>query len=324
MFTSNQIEEIRRKLQLGGAKDTQFPLADSLNGNEIISIIQQGANKQLGLKTFLDTIAKWGISDFLNISKSDEDSYTLEGVLDLIAPINRKAGQVITFKDTDTGTWSIYQFKGNDANDWFDLDYWDDILAKVDNHFKGLVENESILRETYPRPITGDFAFVGNTLESAVLYICNTYSNWYNTNEPALAYMNEEIFKVVENIFNNIENYPELVELFNKPLLSIKIVTSLPSEGSDEYKYVCKTRRKDRNNRFDWKRKNIAYKSSAENNFYKEYIWVKENSKFEEFGSVTTEMNLEDYVTTIERIKQSVKNNDNIDEINEESNELSV
>lgn len=282
MFTSNQIEEIRKKLQLGGAKDTQFPLADSLNGNEIISIIQQGVNKQLGLKTFLDTIAKWGISDFLNISKSDEDSYTLEGVLDLVAPINRKAGQVITFKDTDTGTWSIYQFKGSDANDWFNLDYWDDILAKVDNHFKGLVENESILRETYPRPITGDFAFVGNTLESAVLYTCNTYSNWYNTNEPALAYMNEEIFKVVENIFNNIENYPELIELFNKPLLSIKIVTSLPSEGSDGVIYL------------------VLDKSSAENNFYKEYIWVKENSKFEEFGSVTTEMDLEDYVTTVE------------------------
>lgn len=214
MFTSNQIEEIRKKLQLGGTKDTQFPLANSLKGNETIAIIQQGVNKQLGLKTLLESVTKWSVSDFLNISKSSEDSYTLEEVLRLIAPINRKAGQVITFKDKMTGTWSIYQFKGESAEDWFNLDYWDDILAKVDNHFKGLVLNDCILNKEYPRPMVGDFAFVGSTLEEAVIYICYNYGHWHNTEEPALD-INEELKTIVEEVFNNVEKYPELVQVIS-------------------------------------------------------------------------------------------------------------
>lgn len=214
MFTSNQIEEIRKKLQLGGAKDTQFPLAGSLKGNETIAIVQQGINKQLGLKTLLESVTKWSVSDFLNISKSSEDSYSLEEVLRLIAPINRKAGQVITFKDRMLGTWSIYQFKGESAEDWFNLEYWDDILAKVDNHFKGLVLNDCILNETYPKPMVGDFAFVGPTLSEAVIYTCYNYGHWHNTEEPALD-ISEELKNIVEEIFNNIEKYPELIQLIS-------------------------------------------------------------------------------------------------------------
>lgn len=212
MFTSNQIEEIRKKLQLGGTKDTQFPLVNSLKGNETIAIVQQGINKQLGLKTLLESVTKWSMSDFLNISKSSEDSYTLEEVLRLIAPINRKAGQVITFKDKMTGTWSIYQFKGESAEDWFNLDYWDDILVKVDNHFKGLVLNDCILNETYPKPMIGDFAFVGSTLSEAVIYTCYNHGHWHNTEEPAIN-VNEEVKAAIEDIFNNIENYPDILEV---------------------------------------------------------------------------------------------------------------
>lgn len=211
MFTNTQIEEIRKKLLLKGVKDTQFPSADSLKGDETVAIVQQGINKQLGLKILLESVTKWSVSDFLNISKSNEDSYIIEEVLKLVTPINRKAGQVITFKDKRTGTWSIYQFKGKSAEDWFNLDYWDDILAKVDNHFKGLILNECILNTEYPRPIVGDFAFVGSNLEEAVLYTCYNYGYWHNTEEPALD-INDELKIIVEEIFNNVEKYPELVQ----------------------------------------------------------------------------------------------------------------
>lgn len=220
MFTSNQIEEIRKKLQLGGTKDTQFPLADSLKGNETVAIIQQGINKQLSIKAFIESVTRWSISDFLNISKSSEDSYTLEEVLKIITPINRKAGQVITFKNKKTGDWSIYQFKGESAEDWFNMEYWDDILAKADNHFKGLILNDCILEETYPKPMVGDFAFVGSTLEEAVIYICYNYGHWHNTEEPALAYMNGEIKSIIESIFNNLEDYPELLEILKNNAVS--------------------------------------------------------------------------------------------------------
>ena len=133
MFTYNQIEEIKRKLQLIGRKDTSFPLAEPLNGNEIIAIVQQGQNKQLGLKTLIEKIGMYATSDFTNLSKYSEDSYTLGEAIKLVEPVNRRAGQVITFMDSSTGKWAIYQFKGSTASEWLNLQLWDNILAVVDN-----------------------------------------------------------------------------------------------------------------------------------------------------------------------------------------------
>ena len=133
MFTCNQIEEIKRKLQLIGRKDTSFPLAEPLNGNEIIAIVQQGQNKQLGLKTLIEKIGKYTTSDFTNLSKYSEDSYTLGEAIKLVEPVNRRVGQVITFIDSSTGKWAIYQFKGSTASEWLNLQLWDNILAVVDN-----------------------------------------------------------------------------------------------------------------------------------------------------------------------------------------------
>lgn len=133
MFTCNQIEEIKRKLQLIGRKDTSFPLAEPLNGNEIIAIVQQGQNKQLGLKTLIEKIGTYTTSDFTNLSKYSEDSYTLREAIKLVEPVNRRAGQVITFMDSSTGKWAIYQFKGSTASEWLNLQLWDNILAVVDN-----------------------------------------------------------------------------------------------------------------------------------------------------------------------------------------------
>ena len=133
MFTCNQIEEIKRKLQLIGRKDTSFPLAEPLNGNEIIAIVQQGQNKQLGLKTLIEKIGMYTTSDFTNLSKYSEDSYTLGEAIKLVEPVNRRAGQVITFMDSSTGKWAIYQFKGSTASEWLNLQLWDNILAVVDN-----------------------------------------------------------------------------------------------------------------------------------------------------------------------------------------------
>lgn len=133
MFTCNQIEEIKRKLQLIGRKDTSFPLAEPLNGNEIIAIVQQGQNKQLGLKTLIEKIGKYTTSDFTNLSKYSENSYTIGEAIKLVEPVNRRAGQVITFMDSSTGKWAIYQFKGSTASEWLNLQLWDNILAVVDN-----------------------------------------------------------------------------------------------------------------------------------------------------------------------------------------------
>ncbi len=133
MFTKNQIDEIRRKLQIYGTKDTQFPLVGPLNGNEIISIVQQGQNKQINLKALIENIGIYTMLDFINMSKSSEDSYTLEEAINLVEPVNRKIGQVITFIDSSIGGWVIYQFEGNTASEWSNLELWNSLYMSVDD-----------------------------------------------------------------------------------------------------------------------------------------------------------------------------------------------
>lgn len=59
MFTTNQIEELRKKLQLEGAKDTSFPDASAIKGNEILALVQEGVNKKMTMKEFARYVAKF-------------------------------------------------------------------------------------------------------------------------------------------------------------------------------------------------------------------------------------------------------------------------
>lgn len=135
MFTSNQIEEIRKKLLLEGIKDTQFPQASLIDGTETIVIVQQGENRQLNLKTLIENIESSTSSDFTNLSKGSGGSYTLEEALNLVNPINRKLGQVITFLDSNTNSWVIYQFKGGSIEDWSDSSMWENVLTGTSGEY---------------------------------------------------------------------------------------------------------------------------------------------------------------------------------------------
>ena len=162
--------------------------AGLLKGNEILTIVQQGKNKQISLSSFIKNIGVYVASDFLNISKSNEDSYTLEDAIASVVPIDRKAGQVITFMDSISGDWAIYQFKGKTSSEWFNIELWDNILAKSPDHFKGIFLNESLLMAYYPKPQVGDFVFVGTDISDAEVYVCIKYGEWYNTKQAAFSF----------------------------------------------------------------------------------------------------------------------------------------
>ena len=59
MLTTTQIEEIRRRLQIEGSKDTSFENAKALNGNEILALVQEGINKKMSTRDFAKFIAKF-------------------------------------------------------------------------------------------------------------------------------------------------------------------------------------------------------------------------------------------------------------------------
>lgn len=195
MFTSNQVEELRKKLQLSGVKDSSLPTAKELTGTESVAIVQAGESKKIGIDYFISSINKWCKSDLLNITKDSEKAYSIEDAILTLPIVDYKEGQIITFIDKKTGTWVLYQYNGKDKSEWHNSDSWVNILDTADYHFRGYFLNEELLKKNYPRPQIGDFAFIGTTLEEAVTYTCINYGNWYNTKQPSLPVANK--FKAV-------------------------------------------------------------------------------------------------------------------------------
>lgn len=186
MFTKNQIDEIRRKLQLTGVKDSSLPEATELTGKESVAIVQNGESKKIGMGNFINSINDWCRGDLLNVSKENQSLSLIEAISSVFS-IDRKVGQILTFIDKNTGSWTLYQFRST-INNWYNTDCWVNILDTADYHFRGYFFNEELLKKNYPRPQIGDFAFVGITLESAVTYTCINAGDWYNTKQPSLTF----------------------------------------------------------------------------------------------------------------------------------------
>ena len=97
----------------------------------------------------MDQIFKLGVSDFLNVTDKYEASYiTLDEAIKLIPSGARKAGQVITFLNTD-GNWQVYQFKGV-LNQWNQLDLWEDLFDWEKFVIDSILPDEEDLTKSLP------------------------------------------------------------------------------------------------------------------------------------------------------------------------------
>lgn len=125
-FTREDILKIQQALLQLGVKDSELPSAEPVTYDDTLSIVQEGKNKQIGVKDFFNQISLWKREDFLNITdRYDEHYIMLLEAINLIPTLQRKDGLVITFQDTN-GDWRIYQFRGNiteflNEDKWFDL-----------------------------------------------------------------------------------------------------------------------------------------------------------------------------------------------------------
>ena len=125
-FTREDILKIQQALLQLGVKDSELPSAEPITYDDTLSIVQDGKNKQIGVKDFFNQISLWKREDFLNITdRYDEHYIMLLEAINLVPILQRKDGLVITFQDTN-GDWRIYQFRGNiteflNEEKWFDL-----------------------------------------------------------------------------------------------------------------------------------------------------------------------------------------------------------
>lgn len=145
MFTRDQIEEIKSKLIMLGTKDTQFPDAHKLNGEEIIAIVQDGENKKIPLSSIIN-------DDFINVSKDTTEILTLSTAVSKIDINNRKLGQIITFKDS-ANSWAIRQFTGSSLDNWNDISLWKSIsgIDELKSQVETNAEDISVLSDEIER-----------------------------------------------------------------------------------------------------------------------------------------------------------------------------
>lgn len=125
MFTSNQIEEIQKKLKFIGVKDTQFPIAETVDEQDTVVLVQDGKNKRVSIKNLLKNLTSLEKTyDFLNLSKESNSPISLETAINKIPATNKRLGLVITFVDSSDGEWAIYQFIGTSLSSWTDAKLW--------------------------------------------------------------------------------------------------------------------------------------------------------------------------------------------------------
>ena len=149
-FTQDDYKKIQAWLTKNSVKDTEFNEAiEPFNGNETITLVQNGHNVKASLKDFISQLFLLGVSDFLNVSERFNEKYiSLSQAIALIPFRSRKIGQVITFLNKE-GNWRIYQFKGN-IHQWNMTSLWEDILNFDKYIVNSILPDEEDLTKSLP------------------------------------------------------------------------------------------------------------------------------------------------------------------------------
>lgn len=132
-FSQEDYIKIENWLYKKSIKDSDFEEAEPLNGNELIAIVQNGSNKKISIREFVNKLYRYNINDFLNVTSIYKiNNINLEEAISSIPAENRKEGQVITFLNT-MGNWEIHQFIGKLAQ-WDNLALWiNPLIPIIDN-----------------------------------------------------------------------------------------------------------------------------------------------------------------------------------------------
>lgn len=177
-------------------------VTDPVTGISYISKKDVPKGVSINNQEYWQKVGSGGFRDNNIIVLSDIDAngnlitYTLQEAIATIHSEDRRPGLILGFYGLNTQevdnktTWYLYQFDSYTVDDWFKLSCWKSIYDNV-NKFKGYFLNECLLFKQFPLPTVGDFAFVGENLEEAVIYFCINNGKWTATKVPALQFANK-------------------------------------------------------------------------------------------------------------------------------------
>ena len=185
LITKDLINKIVQALEDRGVKDSHFDRASMpLTYDEQVVILQNGKNRRIDITSLIDSIITSERSDLLNVSYFAGGLVQPLSLKEAVANVknkHKKAGLLITFFDSITKQWVVYQYKGTKFKDFYDLTKWKKLLP---SHFKGLIKSEKTLLKEVPYPEVGDYAYVRES-DKVYLYVCEESGNWVNTGDLA-------------------------------------------------------------------------------------------------------------------------------------------
>lgn len=148
-FTTDDIQKISKGLVELGIKDTQLPNTEYVIEQDSIAIVQDGENKKVFVRDFLNSIGVLKKSDFLNVSALTDNTYiNIDEVIHDIPASCRKPGLCVTFQNTNY-QWKIYQFRG-EKNQWDVHTFWIDILDDTQHVIDSILPDEEDLTKSLP------------------------------------------------------------------------------------------------------------------------------------------------------------------------------
>lgn len=174
-FTQDDYKKIEDYLRTRTIKDTEFPIADAIKENDLITIVQDGKNKTVQFSSLVLDVLNRYCPNVYNIHR--RESITIKEAISLVPEECRKLGLIITFYSAnDSDYYEIWQFVGSTPmdvlNHWGEYDdehYWinrykdvyrtisaiysriDGIENHVTNIGRGLAEHENNTNQKFGR-----------------------------------------------------------------------------------------------------------------------------------------------------------------------------
>lgn len=171
-------------------------ITDEETGKSYISRKEVPAGTQINNREYWQPVASSGIIDngviILNRKNNDGQIpiYDLKSAAEAVAVGDRKGGVILGFlgfnPETDTvPTWKLYQYNDVSPSNWTNIDYW--LPMDYTNKYAGWFDNEEALYNSVPFPKVGMYAYVGNSVSSAVVYRCYNDRVWQPTEDKAFS-----------------------------------------------------------------------------------------------------------------------------------------
>lgn len=123
-FTQEDYRKIEKWLESRSVKDSEFPIANSLDRFDYIPIVQDKSNRILTIYDFVKRIPDIEVPDYYNLTNAlNNPRLSLTEAIASIPEDRRKVGLTITFRNKEHN-WVAYQFIGNSWDKWTDPAYW--------------------------------------------------------------------------------------------------------------------------------------------------------------------------------------------------------